>query len=715
MAKTLAAGSRIGDYLIIDRLGAGSMGQVFRARQEALDREIALKVIPGAGDGDSEEGPRFLREGKIQSRLSHPNLVKVHDRGVDGSWMYIAMELVPGRSLGRQLGQEISLDPGRSLEVCLQVARGLAYLHASRTLHRDLKPDNVMIGTGGVVKICDFGLARLDEDTLLTADRRLIGTLSTMAPEIMAGDAGAEPADVYSLGVIFYQMLTGRLPHSSNDSREFLQNVMNKAPLPFPDGTAVPADYQELCYELLRRDPARRPTAATVVARIEQIQAGGREVQHAVRFRVASLFRSLGDPLPARRRRRLPVVRPGRLVLVALVSGLAALGVRRTVTEPTTPFATASPEIPVAELPLGEKLLQEFSAQLMTQPTRIRLGGTGTGTGTLPEWFWHHRTQLDREGREGGISCWFLVLEPDHLDSIMLTIKGVPEGAGGTLELEINGEPVLCSSQGSSWQASIGRDKLGRGVNHAWIRVPPETHLVVTAGCSPSQCVPPARLPAGAIDWGRGVSRLAQLDPAQHKEFFDCWSNLWTALFRDAALCSTELRRQYPGRIEHVWFGALLEVTSARLVRDMELLDATAATPALSQGELRDPETAARDVALAMDGVHRALRASQDPGMMWRVLGEILVTMGEPEMGMTCLEQGCLTEPRDAAVWFGFASVHEFDHAHSPFIAAHRALVKESLQVAASLVAEPQDVMDSRMRKHVMDACLALERGARPR
>lgn len=713
MVDDLREGTRVGEYVILERLGAGSMGQVFRARQEALRREVALKVMPGDPDPDSKEVQRFLREGKIQARLSHANLVKIHDRGAAGPWLYIAMEFVPGRSLGRILAHEGVLDPERSLEICLEIARGLSFLHASRILHRDLKADNVMVEEHGVVKICDFGLARYEEDTLLTADRRMIGTLATMAPEILTGQGGEEPADIYSLGVILYQMLSGRLPHPSKDSREFLNSVVKSAPLPFPGEPAVPGSHRELCFELIRRDPGKRPTAEQVVECCERL-ISGRSLQHRVKFRLKDLLsESIRPSTPSRARRR-----SARGVLAAVLGLGAVLGAAMTFRRgpAASPSASATATAPSREVPLGERHLRQFLKDLETPPTRVHRLRPGERDAGLEAWFWQRRAELDRQGRqesEGGTSCWFLVLEPARLESATLSFED-GAGAGAAAELEVNGQPVPCPPAGDGWRAAITPARLRRGLNHAWIRTGSQREIQVAFACEKSRTAPVPGVPPG-IDWGHGVSMLTRVDPAARQQFFDCWSRAWTGLFEEAILCAGELKRKYPGLPEHHWFDSLLEVMRARMVRDVTRISAGGNSDPVvfAPANLPDVPTLARTMAESVDSQHRFLREGRGSGLMWRVLGETLVSAGEPELGWACLKQACLSDPSDAVVWFGFFSTYDFEHDRHPMIASQRPLVKETLQVAASLVAEPQDVMDERMRKFVLDGFLALERNSR--
>ncbi len=203
---------------VLELLGAGGMGAVYSARQKKLDRIVALKVVrPDISDSDSEEfAQRFEREAKALARLNHPNIVSIYDFGqVDGIFYYI-MEYVDGTDLG-ELAHAESLSPAESLEIVSQVCQAIQYAHENGVVHRDIKPTNILLNAAGLVKIADFGLAKLcaanDQSTQLTQTRQVFGTPRYMAPEQVEATREVDHrADIYSLGVVFYELLTGELP-----------------------------------------------------------------------------------------------------------------------------------------------------------------------------------------------------------------------------------------------------------------------------------------------------------------------------------------------------------------------------------------------------------------------------------------------------------------------------------------------------------------------
>lgn len=201
---------------ILEFIGAGGMGSVYRARQKSLDRVVALKVLHREISGDIAFAERFGREARAMARLNHPSIVGVHESGRAGNFYYLMMEFVAGVTLREMISGE-KLDPATALAMTPHICEALEYAHAQGVVHRDIKPENILIDLNGGVKIADFGLAKLtgrttDHDAL-TQPQQVMGTLHYMAPEQLRGEQGIDHrVDIYSLGVVIYEMLTGQLP-----------------------------------------------------------------------------------------------------------------------------------------------------------------------------------------------------------------------------------------------------------------------------------------------------------------------------------------------------------------------------------------------------------------------------------------------------------------------------------------------------------------------
>ena len=221
--RVLQPGRRLGRYEVSALIGAGGMGEVYRARDTRLDRDVAIKVLPVAMGEDPDALVRFTRETKAVAALSHPSILAIHDVGVDDGVSYAVMELLEGQSLRSHLADS-PLTWRQAVEVGAAVADGVAAAHGKGIVHRDLKPENIFLTSDGQVKILDFGLARAQEfvehdDTaeeptrkLVTRPGMVLGTIGYMSPEQLRGDTADGRSDVFALGCLLYEMVSGRRP-----------------------------------------------------------------------------------------------------------------------------------------------------------------------------------------------------------------------------------------------------------------------------------------------------------------------------------------------------------------------------------------------------------------------------------------------------------------------------------------------------------------------
>ena len=208
---TLAAGTRLGSYEIVSSLGAGGMGEVYRARDTRLEREVAIKVLPAQHTGDPQRQQRFLREAQAIAALNHPNIVTLYDVGESGGVVFLVMELVSGHTLDRLIARR-GLPLQETLRLALQIADALGKAHAAGILHRDLKPGNVMVTADGAAKLLDFGLVKLTQaegsslagaDTSTgTAAGMVLGTVACMSPEQAQGKPLDARSDIFSFGTV---------------------------------------------------------------------------------------------------------------------------------------------------------------------------------------------------------------------------------------------------------------------------------------------------------------------------------------------------------------------------------------------------------------------------------------------------------------------------------------------------------------------------------
>src|SRR5436305_1311277 len=261
----LAAGTRLGPYEIVAPLGAGGMGEVYRARDSRLGREVALKVLPSDVSADPARRARFEQEARAAAALNHPNIVGVHDVGEHDGVFYIVSELAPGETLAALLEQG-PLPVKKVLDLAVQIADGMAAAHAARITHRDLKPLNVIVTPEGRAKILDFGLAKQaalaasSPDETLTVQQTepgmILGTVAYMSPEQARGKPADHRSDQFSFGVILYEMAAGRRAFEKPESVQTMAAILSDDPLPIERDIPTPLRWAiERC---LAKDPADR-------------------------------------------------------------------------------------------------------------------------------------------------------------------------------------------------------------------------------------------------------------------------------------------------------------------------------------------------------------------------------------------------------------------------------------------------------------------------
>lgn len=261
----------LGGFRILEEIGRGGMGTVYRAEQVSLGREVALKVLEKALTRDPVFVARFVAEARAAARLHHPNVVQVFDVDHDGDTYYYSMELMHNGSLERLLKSRGKLSVEEATQVVLDAARGLAYAESLRIVHRDIKPDNLMLDQHGHVKIADLGLALTDEDD----QTKLVGTPHFMSPEQVLRRKLDHRSDLYSLGCTYYRLLTGRTPFRGNTVKEILRAHVKETPEP-PSRVCpeLPAEVDAIVEKLLRKDPDERyASAQELIEDLERVVA----------------------------------------------------------------------------------------------------------------------------------------------------------------------------------------------------------------------------------------------------------------------------------------------------------------------------------------------------------------------------------------------------------------------------------------------------------
>jgi serine/threonine-protein kinase len=269
----MEAGSLSGRYETGEKLGSGGMSNVYKATDLILERTVAVKILAEHLSDDERFVARFRREALAVAKLIHPNIVQVYDTGVDDGRHYIVMEYVEGRSGAQILQRHGPVGPEIAAELGVQACAGLDYAHRRGIIHRDVKPGNLMVFGGPVgggemtVKLTDFGIARAMEQTRITQVGSVVGTAAYLAPEQVRGEEATPATDVYALGVVIYQFLTGRLPYEGSSLAELAVRQQNESPLPPSTyNEDVPETLGGAVLRALEGDPNRRYASADELA-----------------------------------------------------------------------------------------------------------------------------------------------------------------------------------------------------------------------------------------------------------------------------------------------------------------------------------------------------------------------------------------------------------------------------------------------------------------
>jgi len=222
------AGQSLGGYLLEEEIGRGSMGMVYRGKQIALGREVAIKVLPRALARDASYVARFIREAQIIAGLNHPNIVQIYDAGQQGGFLYFVMEFVQGPTIGSLLQIDTIMPPHLSAEYAAQIADALDFAYKERNvIHRDIKPENLMLDRWGKIKVMDFGLARAPGHQQITVAKTLVGSIYYASPEQVWGQTLDNRSDIYALGVVLYEMVTGQRPFSGRTLPELTTAIVS--------------------------------------------------------------------------------------------------------------------------------------------------------------------------------------------------------------------------------------------------------------------------------------------------------------------------------------------------------------------------------------------------------------------------------------------------------------------------------------------------------
>jgi predicted ATPase len=405
-ATTLSAGTRFGAYEILSPLGKGGMGEIYRARDTRLGREVAIKVLPGEFSPTKQHLERFEREARAASALNHPNIVTIYELGREGSTHYIAMELVAGKTL-REMLTAGPIPMRQIISIAAQAADGLAKAHDAGIIHRDLKPENLMVvSQEGLVKILDFGVAKLSRGeeecsegttsaTSTTGPGAFLGTLEYMSPEQVEGRASDFRSDQFAFGVMLYEMATGKKPFRKRTARETLLAILREEPEPLAAVSGeVPAPFCWVVNRCLEKEPEKRYSSTRDLARdLAAIRGGFLEVrpQTAYAGRRAEA-RSSNLPVPRTafvgREKEVSIVKElmqRAEVRLVTVTGPGGIGKTRLVVEVAREMAAQFPG-GVYFVPLAGVTDPGLIASVVAQALGVRTAGGQAPLESLKEY-----------------------------------------------------------------------------------------------------------------------------------------------------------------------------------------------------------------------------------------------------------------------------------------------------------------------------------------
>jgi len=393
MTERLASETIVdGRYRVLRRIGSGGMADVYCAEDLQLGRQIALKVLHGRFAADDEFVERFRREASSAAGLNYQHVVSIYDRGEWDGTYYIAMEFLDGRSLKAIIQQEAPLDPARAIDLTVQVLRAARFAHRRGIIHRDLKPHNVIVDEEGRAKVTDFGIARAGASDM-TQTGSIMGTAQYLSPEQAQGFAVSEPSDLYSVGIILYELLTGRVPFEGESAVTIALKQVNERPVPPSTfNRAVGPGLEAVVLRALEKDPARRfPDADAFIAALEHAcaalpaGAAAAPVAGPTVVEPAPLYETSIEPPPpleevyedeaAGRRWWLWLV--GLLAVAALAAGAFFLFGRES-----GPPQVAVPNVVGADQAAAEARLtrEGFATRAVTQTSEERPKGEVIGT-----------------------------------------------------------------------------------------------------------------------------------------------------------------------------------------------------------------------------------------------------------------------------------------------------------------------------------------------
>jgi len=366
----------IGEYRVSELLGAGGMGEVYKATHTHFGRVIAVKVLT-SGESDPATVKRFYSEAKIQASLRHPGVAEYL-----GFYEYhgrpcILMEYVDGQTIASILERRGSFPPQEAFRIAQAIAAVVAHFHEQGVLHRDIKTNNIKIGSDGRIKVLDFGIARLQSTRNLTSTGVVIGTPGMLAPEQVNGQTVTPATDVWQFGVMVYEMLSGRLPFRADNTRELYAQILNAKPAPLITHPTLPAGFEKVVNRCLQKDPGKRyASGRELLAALDALEGRKESAPAPV---PAPRFEAVIDAKPPVSLRLVGLIAGGVVVLVAIVVGVVQWS------RPTTAETGVSPCVePSSETETNSGEMRTVTLSTVGVSAQVFCGGHLVGMTPYP-------------------------------------------------------------------------------------------------------------------------------------------------------------------------------------------------------------------------------------------------------------------------------------------------------------------------------------------
>ena len=445
----------ISHYKILEKLGEGGMGVVYKAQDLTLNRFVALKFLPDGSAASGSDAPRFLQEARAAAALNHPNICTIYGiEDVDGK-QFIVMEYVDGQTLHDKRG---SLSLKQAIEIGIQIAEGLAAAHEKGIIHRDIKPENIMIRKDGIAQIMDFGLAKLRGVTRLTKEGSTLGTAGYMSPEQVQGHEADHRSDIFSLGVLLFEMITGQLPFKGLHETAVAYEIVNvDSPPPSAINPAIPPDLDAVVLDCLEKDPGERTQSASQVAlelkryRRETSRQRASRITAARPLTAASTQRSaIAEPVmtlepPAERTSRKYLILFAGGVILALIAGFAGAHILLSSPPPALMVRCS------LESPEGVRFNNNDGGHSVISPDGVLLAFVGTDSTTHNDLYVRPMSSTKATKLSGTEGAEYPFWSPDS--------KSLGFFTGGKLKrIDVSGSPPLTladapQGRGGAWSS----------------------------------------------------------------------------------------------------------------------------------------------------------------------------------------------------------------------------------------------------------------------